>query len=158
MATVEVMISGVLYDKYARTSRPVLLVGEASIAGLGVGGGPIIPPDSGIQPPDQGGQPGFPIFLPPGSVGGPGWQPPSSGGYPPSVMPPVFYPPNVPPGIQPDPPPAPGSPTTTVPGTWPVNPVTPPAYMIVNYPGVGPVYVAPPASTATRPPDSPTKK
>ena len=44
MAAVEVTISGVLYDKTARTMRPVVLIGEASLTGLGVGGGPIVPP------------------------------------------------------------------------------------------------------------------
>lgn len=54
MAAVEVTISGVLYDKTARTTQPVVLIGEASLTGLGVGGGPIIPPG---QPPSGGGGP-----------------------------------------------------------------------------------------------------
>lgn len=57
MASVEVTISGVLYDKVARTTQPVVLIGEASLTGLGIGGGPIIPP----------GQP--PVGQPPGIWG-----------------------------------------------------------------------------------------
>lgn len=41
MAAVEVTITGVLYDKTQRTARPVVLIGEASLTGLGVGGGPL---------------------------------------------------------------------------------------------------------------------
>ena len=47
MAAVEVTVSGILYDKIARTSQQVVLVGEGSLTGLGVGGGPIIPPGGG---------------------------------------------------------------------------------------------------------------
>lgn len=60
MAAAEVTISGVLYDKTARTARPVVLIGEASLTGLGVGGGPIYPP---VEPP--GYHPEHPIVLPP---------------------------------------------------------------------------------------------
>ena len=63
MAAVELTISGVLYDKYARTTRPVVLIGEASLTGLGVGGGPVYPPSGG------GGTPSHPIALP----GDPWW-------------------------------------------------------------------------------------
>lgn len=136
MASVEVTINGVIYDKLYRTTRPAVIIGEASLTGLGVGGGPIIPPDQG-QPPDAGGPPG--IWGPPGP-----WPVPPIANVP--GLPPMgpIYPPNVPPGLQPPTPPNPGDPTTPVPGDWPVNPVTPPAYMVVNYPGIGPVYVAPP--------------
>lgn len=80
MAAVEIMISGVLYDKLSRTSRPVLLAGEASLAGLGVGGGPIIPD----QPPSGGdgdhiwGGGNVPMPNPPiaNVPGVPGYQPP----------------------------------------------------------------------------------
>lgn len=51
MAAIEITISGVLYDKLSRTMRPVVLIGEASLTGLGVGGGPIEPPAGGGQPP-----------------------------------------------------------------------------------------------------------
>lgn len=97
MAAVEVTITGVLFDKLARTAQNVVLIGEASLTGVGVGGGPIIPP--GAAPP--GGAPGFPIFLPPGT----GWLPggPSApGGYPPSVEHPIVIPP--PPTQPPQPP------------------------------------------------------
>lgn len=143
MAGAEITINGILYDKASKGARPVAVIGTAELTGLGVGGGPIIPPE---QP---GGGEG--IWGPSGP-----WPVPPIANVP--GLPPMgpIFPPNVPPGIQPDPPPAPGSPTTTVPGTWPVSPIQPPAYMIVNYPGVGPVYVAPPTSTATRPPDQPT--
>lgn len=151
MASVEVMISGVLYDKYSRTSRPVLLVGEASLAGLGVGGGPIIPgqPPPGIWPnPPEGiaPHPEHPIVLPPGSPPGI-WGP--NPGFP---TPPIVLPPDqVPPGMQPPTTPLPGDPTKPVPppagsAGWPVQPIQPPAYLVINYPGIGPVYVAPPAS------------
>jgi hypothetical protein len=63
MAAVEVTISGVLYDKLSRTTRPVVLIGEASLTGLEIGGGPIIPPGS---PPGIWGPP----TMPPGFWGG----------------------------------------------------------------------------------------
>lgn len=51
MAAVEVTITGLLYDKLARTTQNVVLIGEASLTGLGVGGGPIYPkPPVGIWP------------------------------------------------------------------------------------------------------------
>jgi hypothetical protein len=63
----------------------------------------------------------------------------------------------VPPGLQPPTPPNPGDPTTTVPPPagspgWPVHPIAVPQYVIIHYPGVGPVYVAPPVTSATVPP------
>lgn len=175
MAAVEVTISGVLYDKLARTTRPVVLIGEATLTGLGVGGGPM-PPGSGspgdppgiwggpIDPyPDHGLPPPTGIWPPPGRP----THPIAPGGPPPGIWPgpgplpgiehPIVIPPeNVPPDFKPPEPPAPGSPTTPVPppagsGGWPVNPMTPPAYLVVNYPGIGPVYVAQPAH-----PPSPT--
>jgi len=42
-------------------------------------------------------------------------------------------------------PPAPGEPPVVVPGNWPVQPIIPPPYVVINYPGVGPLAVAPPA-------------
>lgn len=143
MAAVEVTISGVLYDKYARTTRPVVLIGEASLTGLGVGGGPIIPPGGGAEPPL-----GIwgPPDMPPGFWGGgmgPGVKP-----QPRPEHPIVLPPDQVPPDMKPPEPPPPGT-TTPVPPPegspgWPVNPITPPPYLVVNYPGVGPIYVTPP--------------
>lgn len=151
MAGVAITISGVLFDKYARTGRPVTLVGEATMTGLGVGGGPIIPPEGG------GG-------YPPGIWPGPGDPDFPGGGQPPSIWPspghpahPIVIPPEqVPPGMQPPTPPAPGSPTTPVPppagsSGWPVQPIQPPAYLVLNYPGIGPVYVAQPLMPTTGP-------
>lgn len=88
MAAVEVTISGVLYDKVNRTTQNVVLIGEASLTGLGIGGGPIIPPPG--QPPSSG-VPTHPIMLP----GMPGW------GVPPDAHPehPIVIPPDVPPDI-----------------------------------------------------------
>jgi hypothetical protein len=111
MAAVEVTISGVLYDKYNRTQQNVVLIGEGSLTGLQIGGGPVIPPGK-PQPPDLGiwpnppeGQaplPSHPIALPgdpwwpkpptepptdPGAVkppppeGGWGWSPEYGWGY-----------------------------------------------------------------------------
>lgn len=160
MASVEVTISGVLYDKTARTMQPVVLIGEASLTGVGVGGGPIIPPDQG--PPGIWGPPGpWPGWpADPGIPGNTPERPPGiwGGGNRPFPTPPIVIPPEqTPPGMQPPTPPKPGDPTTVVPGNWPVNPMQPPAYMIMNYPGVGPVYVAPPAPPTSEPKPATTK-
>jgi hypothetical protein len=155
MAAAEVTISGVLYDKLSRSTRPVTIIGEATITGLGVGGGPIYPPDGG------GGQPGdppgiwgggnVPMPTPPiaNVPGAPGYRPPGDhiwGPTDPRPTPPIYIPPAVPPSMKPPEAPEPGAPTTAVPGDWPVQPITPPEYLIVQYPGVGPVVVAPPAA------------
>lgn len=50
MAAVPIAISGVLFDKKNKTSQVVELIGELSIVGLHVGGGPIIPADKPIDP------------------------------------------------------------------------------------------------------------
>ena len=99
MAAVEITISGALYDKLNRTTQAVLLVGEATLTGLGVGGGPIIPP------------PGNPPGQPPGIWGGPidpypGHPLPPSGLHPahPIVLPPD--PPTEPPVDPPTKPPS----------------------------------------------------
>lgn len=85
MAAVEVTITGMLYDKINRTVQNVVLIGEASLTGVGVGGGPIIPP---VQPPGGGspGHPAHPIVLP----GDPSW------GDPHPAHPIVLPPPNLP--------------------------------------------------------------
>lgn len=68
MAGVEVTISGILYDRVNRTTQNVVLIGEATLTGLGVGGGPIIPPGGGGSPPGIWGptdpRPTPPIHLP----------------------------------------------------------------------------------------------
>lgn len=93
MAAVEVTISGVLYDKVNRTTQPVVLIGEATLTGLGVGGGPIMPPGEGGKPPHiwggpidpypghplppSGLHPAHPIVLPPDKPTDPPTEPPT---------------------------------------------------------------------------------
>jgi hypothetical protein len=91
MAAVEVTISGVLYDKISRSTRPVVLIGEASLTGLEIGGGPI-PPGSppGIWGPTDPRPGGGPI-IPPGSPPGI-WGPTD-----PRPTPPINLPPEGPP-------------------------------------------------------------
>lgn len=97
MAAVEITISGVLYDKYSRTTRPVVLIGEASLTGVGVGGGPL--PGGPGDPPGTWGGSGEPF---------PGWglpgQPPRpwGGGNEPFPTPPIHLPPEPPPTGTPD--------------------------------------------------------
>lgn len=140
MAAVPIEIRGTLYDLQTKSSREVFLQGSAALSGVGVGGGPVIPPGSPpgiwggpIDPYPDHGLPG----RPPGTWGGAGE---------PFPTPPIYIPPSVPPSLKPPEAPEPGSPTTAVPGNWPVQPVTPPEYVVFNYPGIGPVVVAPPAS------------
>ena len=69
MSVVPVVIDGVLYPKgKSADDKPIpgVFVGNIAIAGLGVGGGPIVPPG---EPPSAGppGSPTFPIWGPPGS-------------------------------------------------------------------------------------------
>lgn len=128
MAAVPININAVIIDYYGRTIMgPIKIVGELSRTDLGVGGGPIVPeppPDGGDgKPPiDPGLHPEHPIVIPT---------------PPPGTTPPV----------------QPGDPVTPVPppagaAGWPVQPVVPPDYIIVNFPGIGPVYVPRPASSA----------
>lgn len=157
MAAVEVTITGMLYDKLARTAQNVVLIGEATLTGLGVGGGPM-PPGPGKPPGIWGGSnepfptppianvPGVPGYRPPGTI----WPDPPEG-IAPHPEHPIVIPPNVPPGLQPPTPPKPGDPTTPVPPPagspgWPVQPIAVPPYVVINYPGLGPVVVAPPAT------------
>jgi len=105
MAAVEVTISGMLYDRLNRTTQNVVLIGEASLTGLGVGGGPM-PPGPGGGPPVGGppGQPIHPIWGPPGfNPPGPGMPPGIWGG---PILPPPTEPPNPP--TEGKPPPADG--------------------------------------------------
>lgn len=126
MAAVEVTISGVLFDKLNRTTQQVVLIGEATLTGLGVGGGPIIP--GPIQPPS--GDPPHPEHP-----------------IPPRPEHPIVIPippntPNVPP---------PGSPPIIVGGTHPVQPMVPPAAVVMEYPGIGKVVVPKPTQTGPDP-------
>lgn len=161
MSSVPVMISGVLWDHALKAGRAVTLMGEATIPGLGVGGGPIYPPE---QPPGGGSPPGIwgppgpwptpPINFPPGWVGG--VPPGGGGGQPPGIWPnppegqaPIpSHPIALPgdpwwPGNAPKPPemPPPGSPPVVLPGAQPIHPMTPPPAIVVDYPGVGKVLV-----------------
>lgn len=130
MAGIKTTTTGVIIDLYGRViSGPIKLVGETVYSALGVGGGPIFPPEGGNG--DK--PPGF-------------WGPPG-----PWPTPPIYIPPMVPPGMKPPEAPQPGDPTTAVPGNWPVQPITPPDYLIVQYPGIGPVVVAPPAEPTSEP-------
>jgi len=88
MAGVEVTITGMLYDRINRTTQNVVLVGEAMLTGLGVGGGPVYPggPD---EPPPR------PQPRPPGI-----WGPTD-----PRPTPPIYIPPKpVDPPVDPQPP------------------------------------------------------
>ena len=75
MSAVEVTITGLLYDRANRTTQNVVLIGEATLTGLGVGGGPIVPEP---QPPGIWPSPGHPAHpiapggKPPGFWGGAG--------------------------------------------------------------------------------------
>lgn len=90
MAAVPVTIIGIQTDELG--SRNVTITGMASLTGVGVGGGPIMPG----QPPSiwPGGKPTHPIVLPPE-------------GGPPSIWPSPGHPEHpiyLPPGIWPNPP------------------------------------------------------
>lgn len=82
MSAVEVTITGMLYDRINRTTQNVVLIGEASLTGLGIGGGPVLPPGNGGKPPGFWGptdpRPTPPIYIPPG--GGIPTEPPPDGG------------------------------------------------------------------------------
>jgi hypothetical protein len=104
MAAVPIQIDGVLYDKLNKTQQTVVLMGKATIMGLSVGGGPIIPPDE--VPPDSGNVPAHPI-VPPGGYPTPGHpivippDPPPVEGQPPGKPTfPIWGPPGIelPPG------------------------------------------------------------
>ena len=77
MAEVPVTMNGMLYDLFNRTTQRVVFIGDASLTGLGVGGGPM-PPGPG-QPP-SGGPPGLPVHP---IWGPPGIELPPGPGYPP---------------------------------------------------------------------------
>ena len=119
MAGLDVTITGVLYDKITRTGHPVVLIGEATLTGLGVGGGPM-PPGEGKPPSDA--HPEHPIYWPPGSQPHPEhpiYYPPGTGGgrppHPEHPIPPIpAHPIVLPPDKPTDPP--------TEPPTQPADP------------------------------------
>jgi hypothetical protein len=78
MASIKVNINGTMTGPDG-VAVPATMEGDLTIVGLGVGGGPIIPPD--VAPP-SGGSPEFPIVLPPGT---PPFNPSAPGGYPPMI-------------------------------------------------------------------------
>jgi hypothetical protein len=128
MAAVPITIDpAVVTDANGQTLMSGKIVGMASITGLGIGGGPIIPPDK-PDPPN--------VIWP-----GPGPLPPLPGGgehpsHPIALPGDPWWPTNPPPTIPP-----PGSPPVVVGGDQVVNPITPPPAIIVDYPGVGKVLV-----------------
>jgi hypothetical protein len=66
MAAVPIQIDGVMYpQERGSVPRPVkmTILGQASIWGLSVGGGPIVPPP--VDPPPIDAHPEHPIVLPP---------------------------------------------------------------------------------------------
>ena len=83
MAAVPITLVGISTDDQGN-SKNVTFVGLASLTGLGVGGGPIIPPQGPNVPP----HPEHPIWGPPGfnPPGGGGGFPPGIGGGP--IIPP----------------------------------------------------------------------
>lgn len=112
MAAVEVTITGMLYDKLNRTVQNVVLVGEASLTGLGVGGGPMPPGPGGIP---GGPHPEHPIYWPPGTQP----HPEHPIYFPPGSLPHPEHPIVIPPPIPVDPPSNPETPKPPPPdGGW----------------------------------------
>ena len=95
MAEVPIQINGILWNKVWKRGEPVVLYGMASIVGLEVGGGPIMPPEGG------GGEPGIPTFP---IAGYPDFPYPSQPIYRPGY-PGGSPPPNLPGGRPPEQPP-----------------------------------------------------
>jgi hypothetical protein len=136
MATVPVTINGVIFPKgRSADDRPIpcTIVGEAWVSDLSVGGGPVFPP-----PQPGGGVPIHPIWGPPGIDLPPGPGFPPVAGHPLPPIPPDQIPPDLPPV------PPPGSPPVIIPGTHPTQPIVPPAFVVVDYPGIGKVVVPQP--------------
>ena len=147
MAEIPVQLRGTLYDLMTKSARQVFFDGVAWRSDVGIGGGPVFPPSGGGGPVDPGyGYPERPVD--------PGWGVPERpphiwGPNDPRPQPPIYIPPNVPPSLQPPNPPHPGDPVTPVPPPegspgWPVQPIQPPPYIVVSYPGIGPVTVPQP--------------
>jgi hypothetical protein len=126
MSIVPIIISGVFYPKgKAAGDKPMpgTLVGNAAISGLGIGGGPIVPP----LPPWYPGHPEHPIpptVWPEPPIGArPPWWP----GHPEHPIPPVVWP-NPPEGTTPpvEPPWWPGHPEHPIPPIIWGEPILPP--------------------------------
>ena len=96
MASIPVTISNATFTAADGTTQTGSVSGDMSITGLTVGGGPIIPPDSGPTPPGGPPKPTFPIWGPPGM------ELPDVPGYPPVVGGGPIMPPDAP--IPPAPP------------------------------------------------------
>lgn len=129
MAAVEVTITGLLYDKINRTTQNVVLIGEATLTGVGVGGGPIIPPEQPGKPPGIWGGGNVPMPTPPiaNVPGAPGYRPPGTGIWPnppegqaPIPEHPIVLPPEgeTPPPIDPSTPPITWKPVWTPSDGW----------------------------------------
>ena len=125
MAALPVVLVGTTQD-----GTPITITGLISIAGLGVGGGPIVPPNQPVYPEHPiapgyppGNYPSHPIYWP--------GMPPGWGGYPPGGWPPVTPPTTGEPPI-PTHPIAPGYP----PGNYPSLPIYWPGYP-PGWPGAG---------------------
>jgi hypothetical protein len=131
MAAVNVTLDGMLYDLLNKSSQRVVFIGDASLTGLSVGGGPM-PPGPGM--PGIPGHPEFPIWGPPGIELPPGPGYPPVAGHPLPPIPPIPPDITVPPGT-----------VITIPGNQPVQPIVPPPFIKVYYPGVGWVLVSAPA-------------
>lgn len=110
MAAVPITIVGI-ETRSDGTSDNVAIVGMASLTGLGVGGGPVIPPP-GIWPgPGPLPHPEHPIVLPPVDPGGPPveiWPRPGHPAHPIVLPPPPGGTTPSPPGVSVKPPPADG--------------------------------------------------
>lgn len=138
MSAVEVTISGVLFDKQNRTVQNVVLIGEATLTGLGVGGGPIPPgAEQPGKPPGIWGGGNVPMPTPPiaNVPGAPGYRPP--GGQPPGIWP------NPPEGTAP----LPEHPIVLPPdeGTKPPEPIQPPIdWKVIWHPEEGWIVVGVP--------------
>jgi hypothetical protein len=138
MAAVPVTILNATITGQGGNITGATVTGELTITGLGVGGGPVFPPDVPGHPivipptPGEPVHPAFPIVLPPDSEVPPGAPP----GYPTH---PIAGPPGAP--AHPIAPP-PGSPAHPIapPGT-PI-PDTPPLWIPVWVPGYGWVAIA----------------
>ena len=134
MSAVPMAFTGVMYP-LNKKDPPVAcyFVGNAWSPGLSVGGGPVYP---------QGGVPIHPIWGPPG------FNPPGAG-MPPGIWHDPIIPPPMPPDVEVPPP---GSPPVVIGGDHATNPIVSPPFIIVNYPGIGPVMVPQPVTESAAPP------